>query len=58
MSKELNMNDVNFILESLNYTKLKFEGYEYPSYEFKQKRLKDVNDIIEKVKSLKEELKV
>lgn len=57
MSKELNKSDINFILESLNYTKLKFEGYDkYPSYEFKQQRNNDVNNVIEKVKIIKKTL--
>lgn len=46
----LNKEDLHLILESLNYTKLKFENYDsYPSYEFKQEQLKQVNDLIKKV---------
>tara|TARA_R110002051_G_scaffold325756_1_gene430875 strand:+ start:5520 stop:5678 length:159 start_codon:yes stop_codon:yes gene_type:complete len=49
----LNKKDLQFILESLQYTKLKFENYEqYPSYEFKQGRINDVNEVIVKVKEL------
>jgi hypothetical protein len=54
---ELTVNDLSFILESLKYTKLRFEEYPigekgYPSYEYKQKRLEDVNNVIAKVKEL------
>lgn len=49
----LDKKDIKFILESLEYTRLKFENYEqYPSYEFKQGRIKDVNDVIVKVREL------
>ena len=35
----LTTEDWEMILESLKYTKLKFEDYEkYPSYEYKQKK--------------------
>jgi len=53
MKKELNAEDLKFILESLNYTKLNFEGYDkYPSSEFKQNRIKQVDNVISKVKYL------
>jgi hypothetical protein len=55
----LDLTDLNFILESLNYTRLKFESYPigptgYPSYEFKRKRLDDVESVIAK---MREEIK-
>lgn len=58
--EKLNVDDLSFILESLNYTKHKFENYPigengYPSYEYKQKRLEDVGIVIAKVR---EEIKV
>lgn len=41
------------ILESLMYTKQKFENYEnYPSKEFKQKRVDEINQLILKIKSV------
>lgn len=56
---ELTIEDLDFILESLKYTRKSFEEYqEYPSYEFKQDRLKTVNDVMEKVRAVKKELKV
>ena len=57
MNKILTKKDVEFILESLNYTKLKFENYEkYPNPEFKQQRINDVIDVIGKVQQIKKAL--
>ena len=54
----LNLKDLNFILESLEYTRLKFEDYQgYPSHEFKQQRLSDVKEVMVKVRDLIEEIK-
>jgi hypothetical protein len=57
-STTLTMSDIDFILESLKYTKLKFENYQgYPSQEYKQERIKTVIDLIAKVNEIKKELK-
>jgi len=58
----LNLDDVYFILESLEYTKKAFQEYPigpngYPNYEFKLKRLKDVESRIEKMRKIRDELK-
>ena len=51
MITKLTSQDLEFILESLKYTKIKFEEYsDYPSNEFKQQRVKAVDDVIAKVK--------
>jgi len=56
MSEKLTPQDLEFILESLKYTKLKFEEYkDYPSNEFKQQRVKEVHDVIAKVKAVLKE---
>ena len=63
VTKEKHMNELTetekkFIITSLEYTKKKFteEGIapwgNYPSYEFKQERLKEVNELIEKIKGI------
>lgn len=58
MEHELTISDLNFILESLEYTRKNFEEYElYPSYEYKQKRIGNVNDVMEKVRTLKQTLR-
>lgn len=51
--EQITLKDLGFIKESLEYTKLKFEEYqEYPSYEFKQGRIKEVNDVLNKVSDI------
>lgn len=53
--KHLSKEDFNFIMESLRYTKLKFEEYTgYPNVEFKAKRIEEVVQVMNKVR---EELK-
>ncbi len=53
MTDKLNLKDLDFILESLKYTKLKFEEYDkYPPGEFKQKRINEAQDVIVKIKAL------
>ena len=55
--------DLNFILESLKYTKHNFENYPigekgYPSYEYKQGRISEVNSVITKVRAIIKEQKM
>ena len=58
MPIQLTQQDLEFILESLKYTKLKFEDYQkYPSYEYKQGRIKEVQDVMAKVKDILKEIK-
>lgn len=49
MDPELDLKDWKFILESLKYSKLKFEDYNYPTQEFKQDRINEVVSVISKV---------
>jgi hypothetical protein len=57
--------DMNFtrqeletILESLQYSKQKISDYTgYPSYQFKQERLKEIMDVIQKIREMKKESK-
>lgn len=42
--------EYNLIIESLRYSKRAFENYkDYPSYEFKAKHIKEVQDLIDKL---------
>ena len=51
---ELTKEDLEFIEESLLYTRKSFEEYQsYQGYEFKQQRLKRVNDVLEKIREMK-----
>lgn len=57
MVSDLTIHDLDLILESLKYTKLKFEEYQfYPTYEYKQKRIEEVSGVISKVRILKKEM--
>ncbi len=56
-STYLSASEIAMILESLRYTKKKFEEYPigpegYPNLDFKKKRIDEVAGLIEKVKSL------
>jgi hypothetical protein len=52
MATTLSSKDLDFILESLKYTKIKFETYDlYPSHEFKLQRIKEVETVISKVQN-------
>ena len=47
----LTFEDWNLILESLKYTKIRFEEYQgYPSPDFKKERVEGVSKLIEKIK--------
>jgi len=53
----LTVNDLNEIVESLNYTRKSYEEYDkYPSYKDKQERIRGVEALIGKVNSLKKAL--
>ena len=51
--------EADFMLESLKFTKLKFEGYPigppggYPNHEFKLERIREVDDLICKIRKAK-----
>jgi hypothetical protein len=51
------LDDINVIIESLQYSIYKFENYEkYPSADFKQKRIDKIASTLHKVQHLKKEL--
>ncbi len=52
---ELTSEDLSFILESLGYSKLRFESTEYPTYELKQRQMQRVESVIAKIRQLKSE---
>jgi hypothetical protein len=50
--------ELETILESLQYSKQKISDYTgYPSYQFKQERLKEITDVIQKIREMKKETK-
>ena len=56
MREHLTSGDIEFILESLNYTQLQFESTRYPTYEFKQSQLKRVEAVMAKLRALQNEM--
>ena len=49
----LTRSDYDLILESLRYTKERFQAYDrYPSEEFRQSRIADVGSVIEKIREM------
>lgn len=53
-SFNLSTKEWELILESLKYSKLKFEDYDkFPSVDYKQKRIDEINQLINKIKSFK-----
>ncbi len=53
MDTKFTKKDLEFILQSLKYTKLKFEDYQlYPSYEYQQERIKQVQEVMIKVSNI------
>lgn len=56
MSEQLTSGDIEFILESLKYTKLKFESTSYPTHELQQKQLKRVEGVMAKLRALQDEM--
>lgn len=56
--ENLTFSDLEIIYEPLRYTKLKFEDYPigangYPSHEYKQMRIQEVVEVMNKVSVLK-----
>ncbi len=51
MNTEFSIQDLHFILESLNYSKIKFDAYNYPTYDLKLQKLKEVEEVIVKVQN-------
>jgi len=59
---QLTLHDIEFILESLSFTRMKFDNYPvgqngYPTYQFKLARLKEVDDITGKLRAMRRKLK-
>jgi len=53
---ELTREEIEMLLTSLEYTKRNFENYtQYPSYEFKLARIKEVDDLRAKLRETKKQ---
>lgn len=56
---ELSKSDISMILESLKYSRHKFEEYQkYPTHEYKQKRIHEVDEVMSKVYKIQQEMKL
>ena len=54
----LTTSDWDFILESLKYTKMKFDDYkQYPSQEYKQKIIDEAAFVMQKVQQVRKGIK-
>lgn len=53
----LDIKELEFILTSLEYTKQNFNNTTYPSQQFKQERITEVNAIIAKVRATIKDMK-
>ena len=58
MTEKLTQQELEMIREALNYTKRSIQNYEhYPSYEFKQQRLNEVDTVRQKISQMIKETK-
>jgi hypothetical protein len=58
MDSQLTGDDIDVILESLKYSKRAIEDYpNHPSPEFKQNKLKRLDTVMAKVRSLRDEIR-
>ncbi len=53
MSEPLSDADLTLLIEALRYTRQAFEGYRYPTPEFRQQRLDDVDGCVSKIRALR-----
>jgi hypothetical protein len=56
MSSQLTLADLEFILTSLDYTRLNFESTQYPTSELKRNQLDRVDTVKSKIRALRDEL--
>lgn len=50
----LTEDDIRFVLESLNYTKQRFESTSYPTPELRQQQLDRVNAVMAKIRVIRD----
>lgn len=54
---KLTIEDCRLILTSLEFTRMKFENYCYPTYALRQERLADVNRSMVGIREIRDQLK-
>jgi hypothetical protein len=57
MSDQLTAYDIELIMTSLEFTRTHYENTEYPTPEVKESQLQRVNDVIAKVRVLRDNLR-
>lgn len=56
MKEKLTVKDLETIKESIHYSKLRIENYVYEDYAIKQKKMKDLEDVLLKIKILMKDI--
>ena len=57
MGTKFDLGDIELLLESLNYAKLRFESTEYPSYELKRERINRAEAVMAKLRALRNQIR-
>lgn len=57
LDQALSRSDLDFIIESLDYTRFKFEAYAYPDESIRMQRLTDVRRVTDNVRAARRALK-
>jgi len=57
MDDEITVTDLDFILQSLEYSKLKIESTLYPDYSLRRQEIERIETLMRKVKRLREDIK-
>lgn len=52
MSTNFTKEELNFLLQSATYSKIKFEKYNYESEEIRKKQVLEAENIIKKIRSM------
>ena len=54
MTEDLTSEDVEFILTSLDYTRLNVESTSYPTYELRRERFDELDRVVAKVRAIRD----
>ena len=57
MPDELSLADLDFILESLSFTKIRFDQYQWPNYEQRRERIDQLETVVQKLRAYRKRLK-
>lgn len=54
---DLNLDDIKFLIESLQYTKRSLESTDYPTLDLRRQQLERVENLIDKLRRIKDVMK-